>query len=425
MRILVISAALAFATSMNADPCAPPATFAALAPSPGKSDRGAPIARIREALANSPDDLFLNRWLIELQPNPHTGSLAAEFHAKLDKRPGDPRYAFLYAYSLIGKDTPSATRSLGELAAATPNFPWTYSALADVFSSPAFHDEVKLAGAMRAYLKVCPANLDAFAHLDVIQDDRTSREFSMQLRSLLQTASAAPDLVYWRTLWSAEFRLAPPSELERRVATAANDLKKIERLAKDGNLAVLDVLREGYRLSGQKDAEGRISRQIAAAGERDPALDAYHAWEKEHPRGSTPVESAAYADALYQASATWVQQWPASALAWRERRSALLATRSHSPEDWKQVADGLARADTSRDPHYLKYHRARLGRRRYASGSHRFLAGNAGVGRDERIASKRPDSGHHRGGPGGARPSIFSLRNSSHAGGRGYRGWRC
>src|ERR1035438_8501620 len=64
------------------DACDPAAPIQALSPDRhtginlSESDRSGKIARIRAAMTQSPDDLFLNRWLIELQPKPQTGSLA-------------------------------------------------------------------------------------------------------------------------------------------------------------------------------------------------------------------------------------------------------------------------------------------------------------------------------------------------------------
>src|ERR1700690_2120657 len=91
------------------DACEPPAAIQALSPDRytsvylSKSERNQRIAKIREALAQYPDDLLLNRWLIELQPAPQTGSLAAEFQEKLAKHPDDPRYIYLYARASVGK----------------------------------------------------------------------------------------------------------------------------------------------------------------------------------------------------------------------------------------------------------------------------------------------------------------------------------
>src|SRR5438094_9754915 len=114
------------------DACEPPEAIQALSPnrhtgiSLTESDRNDKIAKIREAIARSSDDLFLNRWLIELQPKPQIGSLAGEFQEKLAQHADDPRYLYLYARALVGKDTPSAIKSLQQVIAREPKLPWTY-----------------------------------------------------------------------------------------------------------------------------------------------------------------------------------------------------------------------------------------------------------------------------------------------------------
>src|ERR1035441_1478243 len=208
---------------------------------------------------------------------------------------------------------------------------------------------------LRAYHKACPANLDAFAHLNVIEDGRALGELAGALRAQLQNVAALWQLRYYSTLWAAEFRLAPPAELERSKKAVAEDLKRIEPLSQDNDLGVLDVLSTGYRLSGQRDGEERTNARIAAARPRDPPFEAYQAWEKQHPRGPGQAAQNAYAEALYQASAGWIKQWPESRFSWEQRRDALIETRSHSAEDWKVVADGLTRTGFSGDPSSLKH----------------------------------------------------------------------
>lgn len=341
--------------------CEPPAAIQALSPNRyaginlSESDRNGKIAHIRDALAQSPDDLFLSRWLIELQPKPQTGSLAAEFQEKLAQHRDDPRYMYLYAWALVGKDTPSAIKYFQQVIAREPTLPWTYLALIEVYSSAAFRDEAKVAENLRAYHKACPANLDAFSYLNVIQDDHALGELGDKLRKQLQNTTDAQLLRYYPTLWAAEFRLAPPSELERAKAVVTEDLKRIEPLSQDNDPGTLNVLSDGYRLSSQPNGEKRTNTRIAAGRPRDPAFEVYKAWEKDHPTGSAQAAWDVHAEALYKASADWVKQWPENRFAWDQRRNALLYTRSHSAEDWKQVADGLTRAGLNGDPQSLKY----------------------------------------------------------------------
>jgi hypothetical protein len=177
------------------DACDPPIAIQALSPERHNGvklstpDREAKIAAIRASLAHSPDDLFLNRWWIELQPKPQTGSLAAEYREKLAKHPEDPRFICLCARTLVGKDTPAAIQSFEKLIAREPKLPWAYLALTEVYSSAAFRDPAKLAENLRAFHDAYPANLEAFANLNVIEDPRALREFAGALRAQLENAT--------------------------------------------------------------------------------------------------------------------------------------------------------------------------------------------------------------------------------------------
>jgi thiol-disulfide isomerase/thioredoxin len=363
MRILPALALLACSAraQMPVGDCEPPAAIQALSPDQhtgvklSESERIAKIARIREALSPHPDDLFLNRWIVELQPKPQTGRLAAEFQGKLAGHPDDGRYIYLYARALVGKDTPAAIRLLKKAITQEPELPWTYLALTGIYSSAAFRDSAKVAENLRTYHKACPANLDAFANLNVVEDESALRELAGVLRTQLMGATAPWHLRYYSPLWAAEFRLTPPAELDRARQVVAEDLKRIEPLSQDNDPGVLNVLSDGYRLSGQKDGEARTNARVAAARPHDPAFEAYEAWEKDHPQGSGHAEYNARAEALYQASAGWVKQWPDNPVAWQQRREALVFTRSHSAEDWKQVADGLGRTGFSQDERSLKH----------------------------------------------------------------------
>jgi len=367
MRLLAFSPVVALALFPHAaraqtavDACDPPAALAALSPEnhPGAtlspSERKDKIAKIREAMATSPDDLFLDRWLIELQPRPQTGSLAAEFQERLAKNPEDPRFLYVYARALVGKDTPAAIQLLQKVVARAPKLPWSYLALAEIYSSAAFRQGSKVAENLRAFRNVCPGNPEAFAYLNAIADERALRELAGALRAQLQSATDPPHLRYYSTLWTAEFRLTAPAELDRVKKAVAEDLKRIEPLAGDGEPAILNVLLEGYRLSGQRDAERRTNARIAAARRADPAFEAYTAWEKDHPTGSGPEAWKARGETLYQASDGWVRQWPDSAFAWQQRRAALIQTQNHSAGDWKQVAEGLMRTRSTGEPQSIR-----------------------------------------------------------------------
>lgn len=354
MRTLALCTLLVgcFAEAEARYPCSAPAAiqefsadrYGSLSP----RDWQATIARIREALETSPDDLFLNRWLIEWQLRPFTGALADEYRKKLDQRPNDLVRQYLYAHALTGKDTPSAIELLKKVIARDPKFPWSYLALTEIYASAAFRDPRQVAQNLSSYAGICPANLDVFAHLNVIQDDRELRHLAAQLRSALEKTKDPKQFRSWSTLWAAEFRLTPPADLETAEKTVAADLKRLEPLVPDTDWSALGMLSEGYRLSGQPDGEKRINDRIAAARPRDESSAAIMAWYKDHPWKSGNER----AKALYEISGEWVKKWPESWTAWSQRRTALVELHSRSAADWTEVGNGIARSDYNGDPHF-------------------------------------------------------------------------
>ncbi len=128
----------------------------------------------------------------------------------------------------MGKDTPSAIEYFEKGIDRDPKLPWNYLALTEVYSSAAFRNEAKVVHNLRAYHKACPASLDAFAYLNVIQDAHALRELAGDLRVQLQNFTDSQHLRYYPMLWAAEFRVASPAELERSRTAVAGDLRRIE-----------------------------------------------------------------------------------------------------------------------------------------------------------------------------------------------------
>ncbi len=352
MRVVAIAlTALATAMCVAGQPapvCEASASVRELAPN-ADSGLSQPerVAKIRAALARRPGDLILNRWLIEAQPKPYTGVLANEFRSRPDG--GGFRDRYLSAYALVGRDTPAAIKSLQSIVAGAPRFPWPYVALADIYSSAAFRDSMKVAANLRAFHGICPEATDGFEYLSVIEDPRALRELAADLRAILSRTTEPGKLGSYRALWSAELRLAWPSETDRARAAIGADAKRLEAMPQSSDVRVPALLYDAYRLSGQADEQRRIGEKLEAASPRDPAYEAYRAWEKDNPQLRRPDGWKEYGAALYQASGEWVRKWPHNAFAWDERRQALMDTNSHSAEDWKAVADGLK---PSYDDHY-------------------------------------------------------------------------
>jgi peroxiredoxin len=77
--------------------------------------------------------------------------------------------------------------------------------------------------------------------------------------------------------------------------------------------------------------------------QRDPAVEAYKAWDLQH----HDSDFRAREQSLFEASTEWVAKWPDSKAAWNWRRESLMGTQNHTPELWKQVDENLVRLSPS------------------------------------------------------------------------------
>jgi thiol-disulfide isomerase/thioredoxin len=294
--------------------------------------RNLSLNELRARSTAGADDFFLFKRLLERTPDrPKPGTLAPLFEQKLKDHPDDPRYLYLYGRSLTGKHTPEAIRHLNRAAEVTPDFPWTYTALATIYSSPNFADGPKRLANIRLYRKLCPANLDGFTYLDSISDPTESAQWAKELRTLLEKTTEQHDGRYWRSLWAAQFRLAPKSDYDQLRAQVAEDIRRLESTPEPWKRDFLVDLATGYQLINRPEAAAKIEHRLNPDQE---ARKADHAFADEthwSTNLSAEQREAAYRELARRAS-EWVQKWPESRLAWSQLEMSL----PHKPGWTKQ-----------------------------------------------------------------------------------------
>jgi thiol-disulfide isomerase/thioredoxin len=303
--------------------------------------RGLTIEQIRSRLRAGQDDFFLYTQLLHLTPStPKPGALAPEFKQKLREHPSDGRLLYLYGRALIGKNTPEAILQLNRAAAVTPALPWPYAALAEIYASRNFADNGKLLANVQAYRQLCPANLDGFRHLNKVTDATETAAWVRELRPLLEKSTDPEDGRYWRLLWAAEFRVAPPAEYDTLRAKVATDVKRLETLLQSENRMLLVALWDGYKLSDQMDAAQRMERKLNPDQE---FMRIHDAWIEKAGLRSRAVMTEEKHQAVMReyakVSAGWVAQWPDSPLAWSIRLGAMTAAPDSNKEELEQVGE--------------------------------------------------------------------------------------
>ena len=136
---------------------------------PPDFDRG--LAPLRALRRQHPSDLWVNlRYQDAVQQygiEGHLRKLTEEYQVLSMQHPDEWIYTYLYARSLMGRNTASAIQQMAEIIANHPDFAPAHASLAEIYASTAFHDESRakagagaLAGALsRIFSAAAPGGL--------------------------------------------------------------------------------------------------------------------------------------------------------------------------------------------------------------------------------------------------------------------------
>ncbi len=121
-------------------------------------DRGlAPVLALRH---QHPQDLWVNeRYQDAVQQygiEGHLRKLTEEYQVLSMQHPDEVTYSYLYARSLMGRNTSSAIQQMTEIIDDHPDFAPAHGSLAEIYSATAFHDESKEKAERERVLALCP-----------------------------------------------------------------------------------------------------------------------------------------------------------------------------------------------------------------------------------------------------------------------------
>lgn len=86
----------------------------------------------------------------------HLRKLTEDYQVLAMQHPDDLMYSYLYARSLIGRNTPSAIQQINQLLEQHPDFAPAHGSLAEIYSSAAFRDAEKEKVEQERYAQLCP-----------------------------------------------------------------------------------------------------------------------------------------------------------------------------------------------------------------------------------------------------------------------------
>jgi hypothetical protein len=125
---------------------------------PADFDRAlAPLVALRQ---HDPNDLWVNEHYQDAVQQygieGHVRKLTEEYQVLSMQHPDEVMYSYLYARSLMGRNTSSAAQQMAEIVADHPDFAPAHGSLAEIHSSPNFRDERKERVERERFLALCP-----------------------------------------------------------------------------------------------------------------------------------------------------------------------------------------------------------------------------------------------------------------------------
>jgi hypothetical protein len=165
IHIACVVSALLIAAHAQGEACGPTAEIRSqlervrvVVNGPSDFDSGmAPLVALRQRY---PKDLWVNqRYQDTVQQygiEGHLRKLIEEYQVLSMQHPDDVRYSYLYARSLMGRNTASAIQQLTEIITQNTDYAPPYVALAEIYESAAFHNEVKERIERERLFQLCP-----------------------------------------------------------------------------------------------------------------------------------------------------------------------------------------------------------------------------------------------------------------------------
>lgn len=313
-----------------------------------------------QALKEKPGDPTLNRLFLDhgvYQKREVRERYLREFEA----HPGSLDFAYLYARSLVGSNTPEALKIYAQILAKDPEYPWVHLSQLEIYRAEAFRDRQKLQSSFAALRSVCPSETGPWQYLSEIEDSGFVASQAAQLREFLDASAEPRNARLYPYLWAAEFRIRPREEHDAERQLVAKDLDRLRSF--DTTPDVQLAIAKGARLTGN-DA---LAKEIEAKRPADWAQQ-YREWLKQHRYplpDDPPDKKRAYAQAQLEAAAKWIAQWPGEPFGYLMRVQALV-TLEAPVAGLQRAGDDLLAADRQRDfrPHsnFLSVARAYLQR---------------------------------------------------------------
>jgi thiol-disulfide isomerase/thioredoxin len=313
LLVMAIQTPLVAQPAAKSHPCEAPAEIQAAINQAGS--RG-----IESLLEQYPNDFWVRLAYIDSRVGSSTGlrggagilsgpaeeSAIARFRKEYELRPDAPEAAYLYAYSLVHRETGKSIEILTGLTQKIPSFPRAWMTLAVLHNYPNFNDTAKVRKYTENFLALCPNNVEPRVVSLVAQLDRSDTQISYarKLRERIAGKENEETIPLYESLWYLESRIALPTEQAEFQKRVEDDLKFLEGLDKSKFRQVSTLLTQGYQRIGKNVAAGSTMNVSSLTS----FLQARIEWSKTNPAPPANA-SVEIRTAYYKKQLQFIDEW--------------------------------------------------------------------------------------------------------------------
>jgi thiol-disulfide isomerase/thioredoxin len=315
-------------------------------------------AGLQALLREYPDNVFVEQAYIRSAATPRQDDIVSveaeekvidEYKARHDANPESAKLDYLYALTLVGRQTPQAIKLLDAALEKDPAFALAHLELVYIYGFPAFSNNEQRAAHLKDFLNACPASLAGYERLAGIGGRDLPKAYAGKLRALLQTRNDADAVAAYQTLWSLEFKAHPASDYAALRRQVVHDLGRLRQLNLQDKRGWYETLETGDKLTnnqkGAKWAEDQIEKRFPYTGHVPPEMTK---WFNTHPwpaADAAPSKRQAYYTDLVAQTSQWVKLRPYDILAcffvWRQGLEAMQQLDNVPAAEVEQAADQM------------------------------------------------------------------------------------
>jgi len=286
------------------------------------------LAAIEALERRYPDDVAVQQAHIQfvLSARWEKDKVIAQYKLRHEQNPASAQHDYLYALTLVGRDTPQALKLLSSALQTDPAFALPHVELATIYRSHAFLDKALSAQQSKAFVDACPASLEGYQALAQLEDKDLGAEYAPKLRALIEGRSDVDAVKAYRALWALEFKAHTASEYGPLRSQVTQDLGRLRQLNLESSREWYLTLDAGYNLVNDKQqADWADAQYMARFQPESVASDKW--WDqninKAPGSGASAEKKRAFYHDLFTETGEWLKQSPYNPVFWGNRLEAI------------------------------------------------------------------------------------------------------